>query len=583
MILEYLEFRAYLYDREVERKAAFLLHELATIWRCSVKNAKRKLKKLTEQRYCSYTPGRGRGNRSEVQFFTDFRKELHTVIRQYLNEKDLKRLMHVLQLPFPQQWIDDLRKPIQEQLGLQTSDPATDVLHAIITQPVTAIDPARSSITFDQMLVSLIGDTLLQYDADKDELLPHLAIAWEADDRYEIWTIFLRKRILFHHHRTLTSADVKYSLERLQQASCANRWLAEDIAWIHCLSPLMVRINLRQSNPLFGRYLASAPMTIVPADAPIQDKHFIGTGAYKITECTESKVVLEAFDDYFKERPFIDAVQFWKVPPEKAQLIAYRITMDDGQPGPALQENRVEHGFRFVMFNTKHVPLMRDRELRLAINELFAMDEMWRDLDRSGLVHASHFFPWKSKPIKRSLGTAKQWLQNSCYNGETLHVYTLDLPEAWAEAVWFQQQAARIGLNMMLHPYSFNELYDRSMDEDIHIIFSGEVSSLDPHLSFLGAFYNDALAFRRFIADNHMTSIDKKLKKMKLAPAAEREQLIDEVVQYMHKEMLIVFMHHPLHQRTFDPMLQHIQYDTFTFVDLKKLWIRPSYDADTPG
>ncbi|MFW5434137.1 ABC transporter substrate-binding protein [Paenibacillus apiarius] len=576
MMLDYLEFRAYLYEREQEeRTASFRLHELEIIWRCSVKNAKRKLKKLTEQRYCSYIPGRGRGNRSKVQFFTDFREDLHTVIQKYLKNRDLERLMHVLQLPFPQQWIDDLRKPIQEQLGLQASNPATDVLHAIITQPVTTIDPARSSITFDQMLVSMIGDTLLQYDADKDELLPHLAIAWEADERCEIWTIYLRKRVLFHHHRTLRSDDVKYSLERLQEASCANRWLAEDIASIDCLSPLMVRINLRQSNPLFGRYLASAPMTIVPADAPIQDKHFIGTGAYKLTECTDNKAVLEAFDDYFQERPYIDAVQFWRVPPEKAHLIAYRINKDDEQPELAIQEDLIENGFRFVMFNTKQVPLMRDKKLRLAINDLFAMDEMWQDLNRTGLVHASHFFPWKSKPIKRSLAMAKQWLENSSYSGEMLHVYTLDLPEGREEADWLQRRAAQIGLNMMLHPYSFAELYDRSKDEDIHMIFSGEVSTLDPHLSFLGAFYNDALAFRRFIADNHMTIINNNLKRLKHAPFTGRERLIDEAVQYMRKEMLIVFMHHPLQQRMFDPMLEHIQYDSFTFIDLKKLWVRP--------
>ncbi|WP_259391991.1 hypothetical protein [Paenibacillus thiaminolyticus] len=91
------------------------------------------------------------------------------------------------------QWSGQLLRPIHELLGVQAPDPITDVLQAIVTLPVTNLDPAQASVTYDLMLVSLIGDTLLRYDAKQEWLLPHLAAAWETDADCRTWTVYLRK------------------------------------------------------------------------------------------------------------------------------------------------------------------------------------------------------------------------------------------------------------------------------------------------------------------------------------------------------------------------------------------------------
>ncbi|CAH8246001.1 ABC transporter substrate-binding protein [Paenibacillus melissococcoides] len=373
---------------------------------------------------------------------------------------------------------------------------------------------------------------------------------------------------------------------------CANRWLAEDIDAVDCLNPLAVRIVLKRPNPLFGRFLAAAPTTIVAADAPVHEQHFIGTGPYMLTECNRHKAVLEAFDDYFGLRPYIDTVQFWHVPPDAARQIGYRLA-GSGEPPEAMRggneekemehaavEERVEQGFRFLLFNTRDAGRMQDRALRHAIQELCDVEAMWRDLGRSGLVPASHFVPGKSKPFARSLRQARHWLAQSGYKGEEVHLSLLDLPAAWEEGRWLKRRAARIGLDLVLHPYALGELYDGSREERMDLILSGYVSSHDPLLSMMGAFQNPVLPFRKWMADEHIQLIDGLLEKIKQAPPLAGEAVGDEIIRYLHDNMLLVFLYHPRHRHRFDRMLRDIQFDPFAFPDVTALWVRPAWTAE---
>lgn len=571
--LDYLSLRAYLYERESERTAALRLQELENIWHCSRKNAKRKLHKLVAEYDCTYIPGRGRGNQSEIGFVTDYYDDLLDSIQHCLHQQDMERLLQVLQLPFPRQWIGDLLKPIQEQFGLRPTIVGKDVLHAITTYPVTNLDPAFVSITYDSMLASLIGDTLLRFDADQNKLVPHLAIGWEVDEQGLTWTLYLRKQVWFHHHRALTSRDIKFSMERLMHSACPNRWLVQDIASINCPSPLVARIVLHRSNPLFGRYLASTPMIILPEDSETTDRLFIGTGPYRIVSCQQNRVVLHAFDPYFRERAYMDEIHCWQMPPERAHLIQYDIPSTRTVPFNPVYDRSTELGYRFAIFNAKHSPIMRDHMLRKALNELLDMEAMWKELGRTELFPASHFFPWRSTLIRKSLTGAKRWLTDSSYSGEKLRLYMLDVPEAREEAAWIQQRALRIGIHIELSPYSFNDIHDSTNDSCMDIILSGEVCALDPHLSVLAAFRSEALAFRRYLSNGQLEWIESQLFLFQHENTEEREKRIDRIVQYLVDEACIVFMHHPQHEHPIHPMLQHVQYDSFAFADLYKLWI----------
>ncbi len=293
MNTDYLEMRTHFYPRELESRVRFRLDELAAVWKCSSKQAKRKLKKLDENGSCLTFPA-GVGAIARRSGSVPFFKTIwDAAIRHSLLAKNMDLLMHILQLPCPKQWSSQLLRRFTNCWGFRHRTryrcAAGDCDLA-----VTNLDPAQASVTYDLMLVSLIGDTLLLVDAKQERLLPHLAAAWETDADCRTWTVYLRKQVRFHHRRPLISGDVKVQPGTVDGPDCANRWLAEDIGTVDCMNPLTVRIVLKRPNPLFGRFLAAAPTTIVAEDAPVHGKHFIGTGPYMLSECNRLKAVLES-------------------------------------------------------------------------------------------------------------------------------------------------------------------------------------------------------------------------------------------------------------------------------------------------
>lgn len=119
MNTDYLKMRAHFYPREAERRVRLRLDELAEVWKCSSKQAKRKLKKLDEDGICSCVPGRGRGHCSEIRFRTGFQDDLNAAIRHSLLAKNMERLMHILQLPCPKQWNGQLLRPVRSCWGFR--------------------------------------------------------------------------------------------------------------------------------------------------------------------------------------------------------------------------------------------------------------------------------------------------------------------------------------------------------------------------------------------------------------------------------------------------------------------------------
>ncbi len=112
------------------------------------------------------------------------------------------------------------------------------------------------------------------------------------------------------------------------------------------------------------------------------------------------------------------------------------------------------------------------------------------------------------------------------------------------------------------------------MDAEVDLIFMGEVSSLDPHLSFLGAFYNQTLLFRRMFPSEDLQWIDERLDEIKkLNSAEDREKTMTEIEAYIREKHLLIFQHHPVKVRTFHPLLKDVQFQSFGHFDFSKLWI----------
>jgi MarR-like DNA-binding transcriptional regulator SgrR of sgrS sRNA len=567
----YFAMRAHFYEREEHNECHFKLKELETLWFCSLKNVKRILHLYETEGKLTYTPGKGRGNASTLLFSESFHAEVEQFIKNCLENDRLDQAAQLLRLPIPKTWIAKISTDIREMFGFHRNTETKDILHAFISRDITTLDPLKVSISFESHLIEQLGDTLVKYDAKEDQISPHIAHHYEVDETKMVWTFYLRKGILFHHQESLTSRDVAATINRIQHGPVSYAWLASDIAYVECIGTYNVKIHMRRPNPFFLRYLASPNFSILPAGIPFSEEEWIGSGPFQLKEKNENKLVLEAFDGYFKERPLLDEIHFYKVSQEAADLVNFTVEYEESvEP---LSKYEIETGFRFLMFNFQQNSLVQHSSFRKAIFHLLDMNKMAEDLGWEQWYEASSFSKQRSIKLSKDATIISQLLKEAGYIGEELNLFHLDFQRAYEEAKWFQVEAKKFGIQFVLHSFNFIDFYKREIDEQIDLIFMGEVLSLDPHLSFLGAFYNETLLFSRMLPQNDLQWIYDKLEIFKQVNADKREKVLEDIEEYIRENNLLIFQHHPVKTRTFHPMIQDVEFHSFGHFDFKKLWI----------
>lgn len=94
----YIRLRLHAQDQQHIRNS---LQELADVLYCSTKNVKILLKKMSEEQLISWTPGRGRGNKTEILFSHNFVEAIESYTDELLAQEKLKDVFLLLKEPLP--------------------------------------------------------------------------------------------------------------------------------------------------------------------------------------------------------------------------------------------------------------------------------------------------------------------------------------------------------------------------------------------------------------------------------------------------------------------------------------------------
>ncbi|WP_249292003.1 hypothetical protein [Metabacillus flavus] len=202
------------------------------------------------------------------------------------------------------------------------------------------------------------------------------------------------------------------------------------------------------------------------------------------------------------------------------------------------------------------------------------MNKLRSASDAEDFQEASSYFPWKSKPQKKEPTKVSGLLKEAGYNDETLNVYILEKKSEIERGELFQREALKAGIHLDIQTYTLDQYYDPLL-EQADLLFMGEVASTDYHLSFMGAFLNKALIFNRFLTESQMSKLNIFFEKIKQAPdPLTREEFIEETENYIKKENLFIYLYHPMKNRVFHPMIRDIQFESFGYVDFRRIWVK---------
>jgi peptide/nickel transport system substrate-binding protein len=260
---------------------------------------------------------------------------------------------------------------------------------------LTTLDPqgAQSVDGITHTVMQHVLDTLVGRDAATGNLVPKLALSWEAPDA-TTWVFKLRPGVKFHDGSDFTAADAKASLERIIAQKGPVAPLYASVETIETPDPMTLRLKTKQP---VGTIPASATLvTVAPATQVNTDGFFnkpIGTGPFKFVSWrADADMRVEANYAYWGGPPAAKTIVFKYIPEVAARLTAletgeidftWRVPPDQLAGLEKNNELTVQttpsHEYYFMWMNASKEPFT-DKRVRQAMIHALDIDSMVKDL-----------------------------------------------------------------------------------------------------------------------------------------------------------------------------------------------------------
>jgi peptide/nickel transport system substrate-binding protein len=280
-------------------------------------------------------------------------------------------------------------------------------------QEISSLSPDDAGPTVHWAAVTQIHNALLELD-ENYALIPVLAQSYEAAKDGLSYTFRLRQGVKFHNGTEFTAEDVKYTYEwyinPANHAISANNFEGADS--VQVVDRYTVRVKMKVPNAAF--LARGATSFIVPAayHGKIGEKGYkvgpVGTGAFKLKEWRPAeRTVVEAFNDHFRGRPYLDFFRVDIVPEASVRSIGMQTGASDSAVWPLLTEDNLKFAkdpnyttFKTQSLGVNHFPInnkrpvFQDKRVRQAMMHAINRQRLIDDIFKGTAVLAtSHLSP----------------------------------------------------------------------------------------------------------------------------------------------------------------------------------------------
>ena len=306
----------------------------------------------------------------------------------------------------------------------------------------TYLNPIIVSDNASFAVIGLVFNGLVKYDKDLN-LVGDLAESWDISADGLVYTFHLRKGVKWHDGEEFTAADVEFTYLSTIDPQVKNVYKSdyELVDRVEVVDDYTFRVYYKK---VFAPSLESWGMDIVPKhvleNVDINTSKFnrspIGTGSFRFKEwITDERIVLEAFDQYYEGRPFLDRYVFRVIPDKSIMFLELKkggvdyMNMKPDQfqkmgSSPDFEARFNKHrypsfGYTYLGYNL-NFKLFQDQRVREAITFGLDRDEMINGVIRgfgqklSGPFHPDSWAYDKSiEPRRYSTVKAKQILEDA--------------------------------------------------------------------------------------------------------------------------------------------------------------------------
>ncbi len=277
----------------------------------------------------------------------------------------------------------------------------------------TEINPLTTDSSISANLLDLIFDSLVRLDSEQN-IEAELAKRWEVSPDGLQWTFYLRPDIVFHDGTALTAEDVKFTYDHIINSHRgAYTVYFQFVKEVRVLDTHTVQISLSQFDNVLWTglaYVGIAPKHLLakPAASAQFNQHPIGSGAYRFVRRTPQEIILEANQNYYQQRPYLDRIAIVILPSQGAvlnHLIAEQLDMafllnpeDYGALNqiPSIKIYNNWYPFLYLLTLDNRNPLFRSTTNRRLLNQAINKEQIIQRLLKDQGEIAASTVPSKS-------------------------------------------------------------------------------------------------------------------------------------------------------------------------------------------
>jgi len=389
---------------------------------------------------------------------------------------------------------------------------------------VTNLDPHKVPAFTSARIFELVYSYLIRLD-DSLAVQPDLAesLPTTSADGKTV-TVKIRSGVKFHNGDPLTSADVKYTFDRIidtKTAAVARSFFA-DVDNITAPDATTVVFNLKSPNAALIAYMAHPNTGIVSkkigeANADLSKKETaIGSGPFKLVEWVPDNFMrFEANKDYYiSGQPYLDGIRINVVPDETALTAALRTKAADmgiivdakvartlRTEASVVLSAKPSLSYNLLFVNTKRKPfdnLKVRQAIAYAIDRKAIIDAVaFGEGEVTGPIApalTNYALPTSQYPLyTRDVAKAKQLLTEANVGPVSFTMLTQTTEPAYAKdiAQLVQAQLAEIGVTMKIETLEFTQWVDRWLKADFDMAPGLNGGGPDPDFYIFRYFTDD--------------------------------------------------------------------------------------------
>ncbi len=249
-----------------------------------------------------------------------------------------------------------------------------------LPMPINAdiTDPLRVNTEEMLSLFSLIYEGLISVGST-GKLTAELAESWTGDEAAKVWTFTLRSGVKWHSGSDFTAYDVTATFSRLKElgADSYYAYQANKIQSMRAVDDRTLEVTMAQAG-YASLYALAFPVMQGGQAAALP----VGTGPFLLESWTGQEARLIANGNWWKQRPYLDAIVFVERDSNETALASYQAGQLDMVPSSNTGVGRyrsesttvldvMTQTAELLLINSNNAPL-RDANVRKALS--YALD-----------------------------------------------------------------------------------------------------------------------------------------------------------------------------------------------------------------